>query len=44
MNDNIIFHYIKMKEIENQIISYLYQNKDKIDNFKDFTELYKDIS
>jgi len=44
MNDNIIFHYIKMKEIENQIISYLYQNKDKIDNFKDCKELYKDIS
>ncbi len=31
--------------VKNQIISYLYQNKDKIDNFKEFlTELYKDIS
>lgn len=31
--------------VKNQIISYLYQNKDKIDNFKEFLiELYKDIS
>ena len=30
---------------KNQIISYLYQNKENIDNFKEFlTELYKDIS
>ena len=56
MDDNKIFHYIKMEKIENvenkkheflvknQIISYLYQNKDKIDNFKEFLiELYKDI-
>ena len=31
--------------VKNQIISYLYQNKDKIDNCKEFLiELYKDIS
>ena len=31
--------------VKNQIISYLYQNKDKIDNFKEILiELYKDIS
>ena len=31
--------------VKNQIISYLYQNKYKIDNFKEFLiELYKDIS
>ncbi len=31
--------------VKNQIISYLYQNKDNIDNFKEFLiELYKDIS
>ena len=31
--------------VKNQIINYLYQNKDKIDNFKEFLiELYKDIS
>ena len=31
--------------VKNQIISYLYQNKDKIDNLKEFLiELYKDIS
>jgi len=34
-----------MENNKNQIISYLYQNKDKIDNFKEFLiELYKDIS
>jgi hypothetical protein len=46
-NENIKIEENKKHEflVKNQIISYLYQNKDKIDNFKKFLiELYKDIS